>query len=163
MVKQVYQSKGVSCEVNHFSSIWPTSTARRTCGGRAGATTVAELTATGKAVIFVPYPFAADNHQVLNARTLTEAGAAEMILQKILPEDLPNESKIMPLIRKHSNGWHRRQNHSASRTRRCNCRGLLSAGNGNGERVLVYAHIRGALDPECVSGREPHGILTEKR
>ena len=51
---------------------------------RAGATTVAEVTALGKSVIFIPYPFAADNHQVLNALSLTRAGAAEMILQENL-------------------------------------------------------------------------------
>ena len=49
--------------------------------GRAGATTVAETTALGKGVIFIPYPFAADNHQVLNALALAEKGAAEMIHQ----------------------------------------------------------------------------------
>ncbi len=48
---------------------------------RAGATTVAETTALGKGVIFIPYPFAADNHQVLNALALAEKGAAEMIHQ----------------------------------------------------------------------------------
>jgi UDP-N-acetylglucosamine--N-acetylmuramyl-(pentapeptide) pyrophosphoryl-undecaprenol N-acetylglucosamine transferase len=46
---------------------------------RAGATTVAEITALGKAVVFVPFPFAADDHQRLNARRLVDAGAAEMI------------------------------------------------------------------------------------
>jgi UDP-N-acetylglucosamine--N-acetylmuramyl-(pentapeptide) pyrophosphoryl-undecaprenol N-acetylglucosamine transferase len=51
---------------------------------RAGATTVAEVTAIGKAVIFVPFPFAADNHQVVNARVLQENGAAEMIEEKDL-------------------------------------------------------------------------------
>jgi UDP-N-acetylglucosamine--N-acetylmuramyl-(pentapeptide) pyrophosphoryl-undecaprenol N-acetylglucosamine transferase len=51
---------------------------------RAGATTVAEITAIGKGVVFIPFPFAADNHQVLNARTLTNAAAAEMILEKDL-------------------------------------------------------------------------------
>jgi UDP-N-acetylglucosamine--N-acetylmuramyl-(pentapeptide) pyrophosphoryl-undecaprenol N-acetylglucosamine transferase len=51
---------------------------------RAGATTVAEVTALGKSVIFIPFPFAADNHQVLNARSLAQSGAAEMILQKDL-------------------------------------------------------------------------------
>ncbi len=49
--------------------------------GRAGATTVAETTALGKGAIFIPYPFAADNHQVLNALALAEKGAAEMIHQ----------------------------------------------------------------------------------
>jgi len=51
---------------------------------RAGATTVAEITAIGKAAIFIPYPFAADNHQVLNAGNLSKDGAAEMILEKDL-------------------------------------------------------------------------------
>ncbi len=51
---------------------------------RAGATTVAEVSVLGKGVIFIPFPFAADNHQVFNARTLVNAGAAEMILQKDL-------------------------------------------------------------------------------
>ncbi len=51
---------------------------------RAGATTVAEITALGKAVIFIPFPYAADDHQVFNARSLTEKGAAEMIYEKDL-------------------------------------------------------------------------------
>ena len=51
---------------------------------RAGATTVAEVTALGKAVIFIPFPFAADDHQALNADTLAREGAAEMILEKDL-------------------------------------------------------------------------------
>ena len=51
---------------------------------RAGATTVAEVTALGKAVVFIPFPFAADNHQALNADTLARDGAAEMILEKDL-------------------------------------------------------------------------------
>jgi UDP-N-acetylglucosamine--N-acetylmuramyl-(pentapeptide) pyrophosphoryl-undecaprenol N-acetylglucosamine transferase len=46
---------------------------------RAGATTIAEITALGKAAVFIPFPHAADNHQVLNANTLVESGAAEMI------------------------------------------------------------------------------------
>ncbi len=43
---------------------------------RAGATTVAELAIAGKPAIFIPYPFAADNHQEINAREMAEAGAA---------------------------------------------------------------------------------------
>ena len=48
---------------------------------RAGAITVAELTAAGVASLLVPYPFAVDDHQTHNARFLTEAGAAELIPQ----------------------------------------------------------------------------------
>ncbi|GBC61985.1 undecaprenyldiphospho-muramoylpentapeptide beta- N-acetylglucosaminyltransferase [Desulfonema ishimotonii] len=51
---------------------------------RAGATTVAEITAIGKGAILIPFPFAADNHQVMNARTLAAAGAAEMVEEKDL-------------------------------------------------------------------------------
>lgn len=51
---------------------------------RAGATTVAELTALGKAALFVPYPFAADNHQEKNAEAMVQHGAALMIRQKEL-------------------------------------------------------------------------------
>jgi UDP-N-acetylglucosamine--N-acetylmuramyl-(pentapeptide) pyrophosphoryl-undecaprenol N-acetylglucosamine transferase len=55
---------------------------------RAGASTIAELTVLGKGVIFVPYPFAADDHQALNARQLVSAGAAELILEKDLTGEL---------------------------------------------------------------------------
>jgi len=46
---------------------------------RAGASTVAELTATGRPSILVPYPYAAADHQTRNAEALATAGAATMI------------------------------------------------------------------------------------
>ena len=55
---------------------------------RAGATTVAELETIGLPAIFVPFPFAADDHQVANAAGLVSAGAAEMILEKDLTGQL---------------------------------------------------------------------------
>jgi len=51
---------------------------------RAGATTIAELTALGRATVFVPFPFAADDHQTVNARALAEAGGALVIAQQDL-------------------------------------------------------------------------------
>ncbi len=42
---------------------------------RAGATTLAEVTAIGKPVICIPYPYSADGHQGLNARAISDAGA----------------------------------------------------------------------------------------
>ncbi len=45
---------------------------------RSGATTLAELTALGKASVLVPYPFATEDHQTLNAQSLVGAGAAVM-------------------------------------------------------------------------------------
>lgn len=51
---------------------------------RAGAATIAELTVFGKPAILVPYPYAAYDHQRLNAEALRDRGAAEMILDREL-------------------------------------------------------------------------------
>jgi UDP-N-acetylglucosamine--N-acetylmuramyl-(pentapeptide) pyrophosphoryl-undecaprenol N-acetylglucosamine transferase len=62
---------------------------------RAGATTIAELTAYGKPAILVPYPYAAHDHQRANAQALQQEGAAEMILDR----DLSGESLAHALTR----------------------------------------------------------------
>ncbi len=51
---------------------------------RAGATTVAELTAAGRGSILVPFPQAIHDHQTLNARALEKAGAAVVVPQSAL-------------------------------------------------------------------------------
>lgn len=51
---------------------------------RAGATTVAELTACGRPAVMIPYPFAAADHQKANALALVEKNAAIMLEQKEL-------------------------------------------------------------------------------
>jgi UDP-N-acetylglucosamine--N-acetylmuramyl-(pentapeptide) pyrophosphoryl-undecaprenol N-acetylglucosamine transferase len=51
---------------------------------RAGATTVAEVTATGKCCIFIPYPHAVDDHQRRNAEALLKEGAGFMLLEREL-------------------------------------------------------------------------------
>ncbi len=45
---------------------------------RAGALTLAELTAAGVGSVLVPYPAAVDDHQTVNARFLERAGAARL-------------------------------------------------------------------------------------
>ncbi|MCK5690079.1 undecaprenyldiphospho-muramoylpentapeptide beta-N-acetylglucosaminyltransferase [Myxococcota bacterium] len=45
---------------------------------RAGATSIAEITVCGRPSILVPFPYAVDDHQTANARTLEEAGAARL-------------------------------------------------------------------------------------
>lgn len=56
---------------------------------RSGATTVAELAVCGKQAVLIPYPYAADNHQEYNARSLADRGNAVVIAQKDLtPEQL---------------------------------------------------------------------------
>lgn len=55
---------------------------------RSGATTVAEVAVRGKGAIFVPYPFATDDHQSLNAKALKEADAAEIIMENDLSGEI---------------------------------------------------------------------------
>lgn len=51
---------------------------------RSGAMTVSEIAAIGVAALFVPFPFAVDDHQTTNGQFLSEQGAAVMIQQKDL-------------------------------------------------------------------------------
>ena len=85
-----YANLGCAVEVYRFIDDMPGFFARSSllvC--RSGASTVAEVTAAGKAAIFVPFPRAADDHQKRNAEALEKAGAAVMIEEsKLSPKDL---------------------------------------------------------------------------
>ncbi len=64
---------------------------------RAGALTIAELSAIGAAAILVPFPHAIDDHQTANARWLSDKGAAILYAeQDIKPAELAN--KILMLL-----------------------------------------------------------------
>ncbi len=73
---------------------------------RSGAMAIAELSATGKPVIFVPYPHAAEDHQTFNARTLVEKNAAMMIV------DSQAANQLMPAIMQLSLDQQRQQLYS---------------------------------------------------
>jgi UDP-N-acetylglucosamine--N-acetylmuramyl-(pentapeptide) pyrophosphoryl-undecaprenol N-acetylglucosamine transferase len=63
---------------------------------RAGATTIAELTVCKKPALLAPFPFAADDHQTVNARSLVQAGAARLLPEKGLTgEKLANELRTL--------------------------------------------------------------------
>ena len=51
---------------------------------RAGASTVTEIAAVGAAAVFVPFPFAVDDHQTTNARFLVDAGGGWLVQQRDL-------------------------------------------------------------------------------
>lgn len=81
-VKDAYERKGLSVELYRF--IDDMAGAYRDADlvvCRAGATSIAEITALGIASIMMPYPFAAAGHQEVNARYLESRGAAVMITQ----------------------------------------------------------------------------------
>jgi UDP-N-acetylglucosamine--N-acetylmuramyl-(pentapeptide) pyrophosphoryl-undecaprenol N-acetylglucosamine transferase len=88
-IKEAYGSLPFDAEVLPFIQKMDEAYARADlvlC--RAGATTLAELTAFGKAAILVPFPYAIYDHQRWNAQALRDRGAAEMILDQEIGGEL---------------------------------------------------------------------------
>jgi UDP-N-acetylglucosamine--N-acetylmuramyl-(pentapeptide) pyrophosphoryl-undecaprenol N-acetylglucosamine transferase len=92
-VREAFLEHGVKAQVHAFIQDMPQAMADADLViSRAGANTVAELAAAGRAALLVPFPAAADQHQLANARSLEAAGAARVILQSDLtPERLLRE------------------------------------------------------------------------
>jgi UDP-N-acetylglucosamine--N-acetylmuramyl-(pentapeptide) pyrophosphoryl-undecaprenol N-acetylglucosamine transferase len=66
--------------------------------GRAGASTIAELTVAGRPAILVPLPSATDDHQTANAREMAKAGGARMIAQTgFTPVELAKQMQKLAL------------------------------------------------------------------
>lgn len=85
MVKKAYADQGIEADVRAFIvDMVSAYAAADVMICRAGATSLAEITAAGKASILIPFPFAADDHQTLNAQAMVEAGAAVMIRESEL-------------------------------------------------------------------------------
>lgn len=64
--------------------------------GRAGASTIAELTAVGRPAILVPLPIATDDHQAANTREIVKAGGARMIRQdKFTAKELAKQIQVL--------------------------------------------------------------------
>lgn len=92
-VLKSYQERGLVAEVHAFIDDVPAALAQADLAiSRAGATAVTELAAAGRAALLVPFPGAADQHQLDNARAMERVGAARVILQsELTPERLTQE------------------------------------------------------------------------
>jgi len=85
MVKKGYSDQAMEADVLPFITDMASAYGKAdllVC--RAGATSIAEITASGKAALFIPFPFAVNDHQTKNAELLVNRGAAEMIPERDL-------------------------------------------------------------------------------
>ena len=85
MVRAAFERHGVQGRVERFIDAMDREMkAAGLVVSRAGATTLAEVTAAGRPAILIPLPTATDDHQRHNARALEKAGAAELMEQRDL-------------------------------------------------------------------------------
>jgi UDP-N-acetylglucosamine--N-acetylmuramyl-(pentapeptide) pyrophosphoryl-undecaprenol N-acetylglucosamine transferase len=85
MVRAAYRERNLAADVEAFLDDMGRQLGQAdlvVC--RAGATTLAEITAAGKAAVLVPLPTATDDHQRKNAEVLVASGAADLLLQRDL-------------------------------------------------------------------------------
>ena len=81
-VANAYAEAGVTAEVHGFFSDMPSLYARIDLAvTRAGATTVAELCCAGIGALYIPLPWAADDHQTANAEAVVAVGGAVLLPQ----------------------------------------------------------------------------------
>ncbi|HEY6816208.1 MAG TPA: undecaprenyldiphospho-muramoylpentapeptide beta-N-acetylglucosaminyltransferase [Croceibacterium sp.] len=81
-VRERYASHGIPAELGtYFEDMQARLADAHLFVGRAGASTIAELTAVGRPAILVPLPIATDDHQAANVREIVKAGGARSIRQ----------------------------------------------------------------------------------
>ncbi len=96
-VRDAYAQAGVAAQVLAFTHEMPLAMAAADLViSRAGASTLAELTALGRPSILLPYPFHKDQHQHANARVLVDAGAA--ILLDDTRDGQQNATLMQPML-----------------------------------------------------------------
>jgi UDP-N-acetylglucosamine--N-acetylmuramyl-(pentapeptide) pyrophosphoryl-undecaprenol N-acetylglucosamine transferase len=93
--RTAYATAGVRTELaSFFTDMDARYRAAHLVIARAGASTVAEIACAGRPSILVPLPHAIDDHQSENARSLSDAGAAELMFQaSFTPESLATSLK----------------------------------------------------------------------
>ncbi len=96
-VRKRYAALGIPAELMTYIEDMPDKLAdAHLIIGRAGASTIAELSAAGRPAILIPFPSATDDHQTANAREMTKAGGARTIQQAgFTPEVLARQIEAM--------------------------------------------------------------------
>jgi UDP-N-acetylglucosamine--N-acetylmuramyl-(pentapeptide) pyrophosphoryl-undecaprenol N-acetylglucosamine transferase len=96
-VRRRYASHGIPAELGtYFEDMASRLADAHLFIGRAGASTIAELTAVGRPAILVPLPIATDDHQAANAREMVKAGGARSIRQhKFTAKELAKQIQAM--------------------------------------------------------------------
>jgi UDP-N-acetylglucosamine--N-acetylmuramyl-(pentapeptide) pyrophosphoryl-undecaprenol N-acetylglucosamine transferase len=102
---------------------------------RAGATSIAEITAAGRPAVLVPYPYATDDHQMLNARAVSQAGGAEVVADADLGQEVFRQT-VLRLV------------HDSAR------RGRMAAAAGRLARTDATAHVAELALAATRTGRE---------
>ena len=102
-VKRAYEEQGIEANLVAFTKELPELLAQSDLAvSRAGASTLWELCANGLPALFIPYPYAADDHQYHNARFIVQqelgwcerqGDDVEPLFMKILDEDMQNRSR----------------------------------------------------------------------
>jgi UDP-N-acetylglucosamine--N-acetylmuramyl-(pentapeptide) pyrophosphoryl-undecaprenol N-acetylglucosamine transferase len=88
-VRKQYSALGIPAELLTYIEDMPDKLAdAHLIIGRAGASTIAELTAAGRPAILIPFPAATDDHQTANAREMVRAGGARSIRQESFTPDV---------------------------------------------------------------------------
>ncbi|MGB3721529.1 MAG: undecaprenyldiphospho-muramoylpentapeptide beta-N-acetylglucosaminyltransferase [Pacificimonas sp.] len=81
-VAAAYRESGIPAELCTYMDDVPGALARAHLFiGRAGASTIAELTAAGRPAILIPLPIATDDHQAVNTEEMVQVGGAVMLRQ----------------------------------------------------------------------------------
>lgn len=97
MVRARYATHEIPAELGtYFEDMQSRLAAAHLFIGRAGASTIAELTAVGRPAILVPLPIATDDHQSANTREIVSAGGARAIRQgSFTPKELAKQIQAM--------------------------------------------------------------------
>jgi UDP-N-acetylglucosamine--N-acetylmuramyl-(pentapeptide) pyrophosphoryl-undecaprenol N-acetylglucosamine transferase len=96
-VRQRYATHGIPAELaTYFENMAARLASAHLFIGRAGASTIAELTAVGRPAILIPLPIATDDHQAANTREIVAAGGARSIRQdKFTASELAKQIQAM--------------------------------------------------------------------